>query len=108
MTKWSGVNVASLSLQILLIPTQDKIPPSLRNQPPSLGPIFESESKVHSGMVWTPSFLNPDPNLNSPLAPLPQSISMCRQFHYPPVYPPIVPVHPAEGPLLLDRDTREE
>ena len=60
MKKWRGTNVASLSCQISVIPTQENTSPGLGNQSSSLGPILSLKVrfiKVCSGpqvyLTWT-------------------------------------------------------
>lgn len=72
MKKWQGTNVALLSCQILVIPTQENITPGLRNQFSSLGPILSL--KVRSIKVC-----GVDPNVNPCSgSSLLTGVSMCR------------------------------
>ena len=63
--KWIGANVASLSCQISVVLTLENTAPSLRNECLRLGPMLSSlVIKAHWWVFWTPSFMNPDPNVN--------------------------------------------
>ena len=57
--KWSGVNVASLSYQISVVPTQENTPPSLRIF--NLSPILSMKISFRQEVFKALSFLDLDP-----------------------------------------------
>lgn len=65
MKKWSGVSKALLSYQILVVSTQRKYSYQFEKPNIKLESKLESESNIHHlGVIWTPSFLALDPNVN--------------------------------------------
>ena len=60
------LNVASPPYQVSYVSIQENTPLSLRTQSSCLRSNCESEDKVQQGVIWNPSFLDPNPKVSWP------------------------------------------